>query len=193
MNRVFVFACLTVALCVSCSSTGAYRPATEPEKIEYSKIRYDVYPNDVRANISRYTNTPVAWPGIIFSTGAWEEDIGGKIRADTVLDHHYYDWKKSEHPEFKLSSRGEGRFRIHWFLKKKDPDAGAPEAESYAGKGQLGIVYGVPESVEPDGTIVLRYHYIRVLREKFFSTNQMDYGRLGELDPPKLRVVPAAH
>jgi hypothetical protein len=39
-------------------------------------------------------------------------------------------------------------------LLKKDPDATARNAEKFAGKGKLAIVYGVPKAIDPDGTVV---------------------------------------
>jgi hypothetical protein len=65
-------------------------------------------------------------------------------------------------------------------MRKKDNDASAYDAEKFAHEGKLAIVYGVPESVTADGTVVLKYSYLRILGRAHFVTNYIDYGRLGE-------------
>ena len=69
---------------------------------------------------------------------------------------------------------------------------------NYAAPGKLAIVYGTPESVDEDGTIVLRYHYTRILDVERFTTNELDYGRVGEpFRPvgarPKAAAKPPSH
>ena len=64
-------------------------------------------------------------------------------------------------------------------MRRNDPEAGKEAAESFAGPGKLAIVYGVPEKVE-NGTVVLRYRFLRVVEAEDYSTNKFDYGRFGE-------------
>ena len=78
-----------------------------------------------------------------------------------------------------VSPRGEGLFRAKWRMDKVGRDATAASAEKYAGPGKLALVYGVPEKVNADGTVVLKYRYLRILGADQFSTNQFDYGRFG--------------
>ena len=77
-----------------------------------------------------------------------------------------------------LSPRGEGPFRTAWVLRGEGAEADAA-AESFASPGKLAIVYGVPEKVE-DGTVVLRYRFLRMVDVDGFNTNRFDYGRFGE-------------
>ena len=124
----------------------------------------------------------VVWVGIIRSTDAYEEDDGDRIMADTVFEHHYFDWVqdgKGKGVKLSVSPRGEGLFRIVAH-EQNGPDATAESAEKYAGQGKLAIVYGVPESVDTNGTVVLKYRYLRILDADQFSTNEFDYGRMGE-------------
>lgn len=170
---------------VSCASYTniPYEPDTKPEQAEYKHDHIDVYPDDVRKDIDRYTNTPVAWVGVIRSTDAIEEDFGGKIRADSVFEHHYFDWQQdigSGGLKLVVSPRGEGTFCSRWRLSKENDDATAYDAQKYAHPGKLAIVYGVPEAVKDDGTIVLRYRYVRILKQNHFTTNDINYGRLGD-------------
>ena len=174
---------LAAGLLVSCASTAPYRPVTRPERIEYNLARPDVYPEDVRKVPSQFANMRVAWAGIIVSNDANDEDFGGKIRMDTVFEHHYFDWEENHHDggvRLLISPRGEGRFRMHWQMNRKDLDASAEDALKYAEPGKLAIVYGTPEKVDDDGTIVLRYHYIRIFDPANFRENVLDYGRKGE-------------
>ena len=186
-NFFVAFSALTVLVsCVSRdTSVGneSYRPVTKPEKIEFARDRLDVYPGDVRKAPATYVGAAVVWAGIIRSTDAREADEGGQFVADTVFEHHYFDWvqNKSGHGvELFISPRGEGLFRAKWRLDKKGRDATAESAEKYAGPGKLALVYGLPEKVDADGTVVLKYRYLRILGADCFSTNKCDYGRFGE-------------
>jgi hypothetical protein len=183
MMRHVALAVFAASCLVSCESNAPYEPVNKPERIEYKNVRLDVYPDDVRKDPDKYTNTPVAWVGVIRGTDAQEEDYGGKIFADTVFEHHYFDWEQDTDMagvNLLVSPRGEGPFCTRWHLRKTDNEASAYDAEKFAHKGKLAILYGVPESVKPDGTIVLKYLYVRILGRAHFSTNEIDYGRLGE-------------
>jgi hypothetical protein len=182
MIRIFLLALVALNFLASCASNQPYQPATKMEKIEYANDRPDIYPEDVRKNIDRYTNTAVAWAGIIQSTDARDEDIGGKINANTIFAHHYYDWVQEDKDGIRLvvSPRGEGFFRTDWHLRKIEPDADSSNAEKFAAKGKLAIVYGVPKSVDDDGTVVLEYRFLRIVGRDHFTTNEVDYGRSGE-------------
>jgi hypothetical protein len=182
MMRHIALAVCAASCFVACESNAPYQPVNRPEEIEYQQARLDVYPEDVRKDLAHYTNTPVAWVGVIRSTDAQEDDVGGRISALTVFDHHYFDWDEEMDPAVNLlvSPRGEGAFACHWQMRKKDNDANAYDAEKFAHAGKLAIVYGTPESVMADGTVVLKYHYLRIFTRSQFITNHIDYGRLGE-------------
>lgn len=183
MMRIFVLSLFALNLLVSCAShvsSVPYQPATKPENIEFTHDRLDVYPDDVRRDLAAHTNDPVAWVGIIRSTDAYEEDQGDLILANTVFEHHFFNWIQNGHghgAKLYVSPRGEGLFRTQWRLKKLGEEGSARNAEKYAGKGKLAIFYGVPESVDTNGTVVLRYRYLRILDADHFSTNRFDYGR----------------
>jgi hypothetical protein len=186
-NFIVTFSALTVLVsCVSRdTSVGneSYQPVTKPEKIEFARDRLDVYPDDIRKDPAFHAGAGVAWAGIIRSTDAREADEGGQIMADTVFEHHYFDWvqnRSGRGVEFFVSPRGEGLFRAKWRLDKTGRDATAESAEKYAGPGKLALVYGLPEKVDADGTVVLKYRYLRILGADCFSTNKCDYGRFGE-------------
>ena len=192
MSRIRAFSFLALACLTSCAQVSQYEPVSRHEEAEYGRARSNVYPDEVRADLDKYTNAPVVWVGIIRSSDAQEEDIGSKIRLDTVFEHHYFDWREQghgEHPQLKVSSRGEGRFRTRWSLHRTDPymdstDVDAHDAEHYAAPRKLAIFYGTPVSIDPDGTIVLTYHYVRIIPIKDYTTNGVNYGRLGDFDQP---------
>jgi hypothetical protein len=179
---------LLAAGLASCTTTdSAYKPITKHENIEFRNDRLDVYPEDVRANFDHYSKLKLVWAGIILSNTATGDDMSanpvGNFRMDSVFEHHYFDWEQDETPDgirLLVSPRGEGKFRMHWHAKRHDPDADENDAMKYATPGKLAIVYGTPESVDPDGTIVLAYHYIRIIGPAHFSANELDYGRLGQ-------------
>jgi len=186
MIRIFVvaFSALTVLVsCVSRVGNESYQPVTKPEQIEFARDRLDIYPDDIRKDPAFHAGAGVVWTGIIRSTDAREEDQGGQIVAYTVFEHHYFDWvqyNNGQEVTLFVSPRGEGLFRAKWRLDKKGRDATAESAEKYAGQGKLALVYGVPEKVDADGTVVLKYRYLRILGADHFSMNKFDYGRFGE-------------
>jgi len=201
MKTTFVLTTLAAGLLASCSSNAPYHPASRPEKIEFRKDRLDVYPEDVRKNPARYASLRVAWAGIIVSNDAAEDDFGGKIRMNTLFEHHYFDWEQDDRAggaRLIISPRGEGLFRMRWSMFRNDPDSSYLDALQFAAPGKLAIVYATPESVADDGTIVLGYHYIRILDPGHFTANELDYGRIGEpfhpLDArPKKDAKPPSH
>jgi hypothetical protein len=189
-NFIAAFFALTVLVAwvsdapkVSRAGNESYQPVTKPEQIEFARDRLDVYPDDVRKVPATYVGAAVVWAGIIRSTDAREEDEGGKIVATTVFEHHYFDgvqYNNGHRVTLFVSPRGEGLFRAKWHMDKIGRDATAESAEKYAGEGKLALVYGVPEKVDADGTVVLKYRYLRILGADQFSTNKFDYGRFGE-------------
>jgi hypothetical protein len=183
MKLKLVLTLLAPGLLVSCAYNAPFRPVSGPEKNQLSLDRLNVYPEDVRKNPAHYANSHVAWTGIIVRNETTNVDVGGKIVMDTVFEHHYFDWEQEDLASgvrLRISPRGEGLFRMRWRLSRNDPDASDEDAIKYAAPGNLAIVYGTPESVDDDGTIVLRYHYVRILCPAEFTTNVPDYGRVSE-------------
>jgi hypothetical protein len=197
MNRIFFLGLVSLSILVACDTnrpkdaneaarngTGPepYQPVSRPESIEFANDRLDFYPDDFRKDPTR-TNMPVIWAGIIRKTDARERDSNDQIFADTVFEHHYFDWVQERGPDglqLSLSPRGEGLFRTRWVMNKNSDESSADIAEKFASPGKLAIFYGVPEKVEPDGTIVMHYRYLRIIGRSHFNTNEFDYGRMGE-------------
>jgi hypothetical protein len=185
MIRTLALTLVAGSVLVSCQSEGdgPYQPANKHEATEFDNAHLTVYPDDVRADLDRYTNTMVAWAGIIRSTDAIEAETGGKIYAATVFENHYFDWQQAKTQDglqFLVSPGGEGSFRSELHLRKSTQEATANDAEKYLGRGRLAVLYGMPQSVDPDGTVVLKYRYIRVFARNRYNTNELEYGRLGQ-------------
>jgi hypothetical protein len=186
MTRIFILAAIASGALVSCAhapANGPYRPETKPEKKEFAFDRLDIYPDDVRANLTAYTNMPVAWAGVILSSDARDDDNGLTIGVDSTFEHHYFDWVQEnggKDLKLSLSPRGEGSFHVKWHMNKLKTDASFPNAQKYAKRGKLAIVYGTPLKLDDNGAVVLKYRYLRILDQDHFTTNQFDYGRLGE-------------
>jgi len=173
---------LAASALVSCQSDSSYHPANPPEKEQFELAKLTVYPDDVRTNLDQYTNTLVAWAGIIRSTDAIEAETGGKIYSETIFENHYFDWqedKTRQGVKLLLSPSGEGQFRSELHLRKATQDATGYDAEKYIARGKLAIVYGVPQKVE-DGAVVLRYRYLRLFQPWEFTIHEFDFGRFGE-------------
>ncbi len=174
---------LAAGLLMSCAHTVPYKPATAVEKIEFGHDHVNIYPEDVRKYPDRYTNMTLVWAGLIVTNGSTEEDLGGKIRMETLLDHRYFDWEEERidgNPMLLVSPRGEGFFSMRWDVEKTDSASSYADATKYAAPGKLAIVYATPVSVDEDGVISMRYHYIRILDRTKFSTDVITYGRTGK-------------
>ena len=181
MNRVIALFLGLAPLLFGCASGVAYRAAHLPEYTEMKSDLLDVYPGDIRRNLALYSNAGVGWAGIVVHTEA-STGADGMIHARTTFEHHYFNWKEDRRfgrGPLTLSPRGEGLFRTDWVLRGNGAVGGAEAAENFASPGKLAIVYGVPEKVE-DGTVVLRYRFLRMVDEDGFNTNRLDYGRFGE-------------
>ena len=182
MNRVIALSLLALPLlAVSCAHNMPYRPATHNEQLEYHRSLIDLYPDDVRRNLDQYTNTVVAWSGVIHDTEA-HEGTNGMFVATTTIEHKYYEWEVDHSAggeKINLSLRGEGTFRIEWPVHRREAKATSADAEEYAGPGKMIIVYGIPDGIE-DNTIILKYHFLRVLDKDHFTMTQYDYGRFGQ-------------
>jgi hypothetical protein len=198
MKPTLILTLLAAGL-ASCSTDRPYEPRNHRETIEFQNDHLDVYPDDIRKDLDHFDKTSVAWAGIIVSNNVIGDDMSadpkGKYRYDTVFTHRYFDWEQDEHSDgihLLISPRGEGNFRMRWKATRKDPDATEDEAMKYATPGKLAIVYGTPESIDADGTIVLRYHYIRIIGKGHYTDNELDYGRLGQQPFRPVDAVPTA-
>ncbi len=181
MNRLIALLLAAAPFLCSCASNVVYRAGSGPERAEMKRDMLDVYPGDIRRNPELYTHAGVGWAGIITRTEA-AAGPDGLIHAVTTFEHHYFDWEEDHRLgdiQLHLSPRGEGLFRTEWVLRRNDPAAGSAAAEDYASPGKLAIVYGVPEKVD-NGTVVLRYRFLRVVEAADYNTNKFDYGRFGE-------------
>ncbi len=181
MNRLIALLLGAVPFLFACATDVTYLAATRPENTEIIKDKLDIYPGDIRQNLDLYTNAGVGWAGIILHTDA-ETGKDGLIHAKTTFEHHYFNWEEDRcfgEVQLNVSSHGEGLFCTDWVLRRNDPMAGSDAAESFASPGKLAIVYGVPEKVE-DGTVVLRYRYLRVVDMDDYNIDRFDYGRFGE-------------
>lgn len=152
-----------------------YKPMSEREQRVFEKADRLVFPEDVRGAPADYRGSMVAWPGIVVKR-EFRERLG-RTEVEFVLEHHYYDWVESkgfEDERILLSRKGEGRFRTAWHIRSRKR---LWKIENASDVGSLLIVYGTPESVEDDGTVILDSKYLRVFNEKWYRTDRLDYGR----------------
>jgi hypothetical protein len=137
----------------------------------------------VRAHLNDYTNTVVAWAGVIKKTEAFEDGLNFQIRAVSLFEHRFYDWKTDRtkaKAKYEVSTRGQGLFRVEWYMNRLIIDADGYEAEAFAGPEKVAVIYGTPEKVEADGTIVLKYRYLRIFNENQVDAHSADFGALTE-------------
>jgi hypothetical protein len=193
MIRNSILAVCAAALLAACASQSShknsnpggnetYQPVTKPEKIEFPRAHLDIYPDDIRSNFDQYAGQTVVWAGIIQDTDVDYDENSDRFVATTTFEHHYFngvqngDGKKAE---VFVSPRGEGTFRTRWHLDRVGKASDEASVYKFIGEGKLALVYGVPEKVNADGTVILKYRYLRILDPGQFSTNMLDYGRFG--------------
>ena len=186
--RQLVFASTVAAFCVAgcctCNKQNTpYKPASAAEKIEFKHDTLDVYPAEVRENLDKYTGTPVAWAGIIQKSTANFSKHDGYTVINSTLEHHYFDWQEDHNDQglkLLVSPRGEGQFKVTWLVENTEGAVGPDQAVDFAEPGKLAIVYGTPMGVDDTGAVILKYRYIRLIKSKHYTTNEFDYGRIGE-------------
>lgn len=181
MNRIAALLLAVLPCLFACTSTVVYRPADKPDAAEFDRDLVDVYPGDIRQDPNLYTNVGVGWAGIIKSCKPVVQP-DGTIHAVTTLEHRYYDWQQQTGlcgGGLSVSPRGEGLFQTDAVFRRNEPGAGVAAVQKSLAPGSLAIVYGVPETVA-DGTVVLKYRYIRVFAPGDFSISDFDYGRFGD-------------
>ncbi|MFN8626382.1 MAG: hypothetical protein U0587_10450 [Candidatus Binatia bacterium] len=179
MRTVSSYLAIVVLVLSGCLGSRPYAPIPGPETIETAKASRDIYPDDVRRNLSAYGEAVVVWPGVILAT---KVDIleGTCFQVTSTVAHHYYDWIEDfgmQKETIFLSPQGEGVFRVTWPLCPKAADVTAEEAARYAPPGSMAIVYGTPEFIEADDIVRLRYHYIRVIGKEWYRMDVFEYGR----------------
>jgi hypothetical protein len=148
------------------------------------QARYDVWPDQVRAEPARYASTLVAWAGIVVERRVLEKDRALVI----VIAHHYWDFVEDLGPQREhmfLSPRGEGRFAISEWVNAQTMNPG------FLPVGSMAVVFGRPLDVTPDQTVVLDYRWSVTIQEGGFGTDIWDYGRayLDRGDRSDLRIL----
>jgi hypothetical protein len=174
ISQLAVFVSL-ICLLPGCPGSRVYRPVSSWEKQAFDKANKNIFPDDVKTNLSAYQNTEVAWLGIILENKFIEHS--DQIEIQFVLEHHYYDWIEDsgmQREKIYLSPRGEGLFRTSWFIKK---EAIIEEMKKFAAPGNLIIVYGSPTQLYDDKSILVKCTYMRGIDKQWFRTDMLDYGR----------------
>ena len=188
-RRTNLILCVCLVLCCyGCPFPGSYvyRPSSEWERKVLERSRFDVYPGDVRKNLTAYRSVAVAWPGVILESHFVEREKN--VEVILLVEHHYYDWildYSVQREKFFLSPRGEGQFKTSWFIKKASQQSS--EVRKAAEPSNMVLVYGTPEIMEGE-TIVLKSSYIRPIMKEWYRMDILDYGRAGE--PAKLKKIP---
>jgi hypothetical protein len=183
MMRFAVLLLLAAPFLVSCSNPRKpYTPSEGFEQIEYRHATVGVYPDEIRANLDKYTNMVVAWAGIVKDTRA-RDLISGQFEVATLVEHHYFNWeenRKTDPFEYFVSPRGEGQFKFKWESPRESAAETTADIDKYAGPGKMIVVYGIPKSVDADGTINLNYRFLRVINATNCNFYTYTYGRAGE-------------
>ena len=156
--------------------TNMYKPVSPMEAQIFAKVNFKVYPDDVRGALDSYRDTVVAWAGIISNYDVIHHDEN--IEIIISLEHHYYDWLEDysiQKEKIFLSPKGEGSFKTSLFFKAGSP---VDEITKAFSKGDLVIAYGIPQSIDDDGVIVIKGLYPRVIKKMWYRTDVLEYGRL---------------
>jgi len=141
----------------------AYAASDDTERQLLLQARRDVFPDDVRADPAGYRETVVLWSSIVRKVEIYQ---GDQVRI--WFEHHYWDFIEDlsiQKAIAFLSPRGEGSFTATF------------PAGTTVKVGDMALVYGVLDHVEPNGSIALTSRKIRTLREELYATDVWDYGR----------------
>lgn len=164
-----------------------YQPMTSLERNAFKNARLDVYPQDVKSNLSQFKNEDIAWIGIIQESEFYEEN--SRYEIVLLLEHRYFDWKvdRTGSPNLLFpSTEGEGLFQTRWYLKK---DADLEYFMNRFEPGNLGIVYATPDTVIDD-VVLVSADYIRVIDKGFFRADQVYYIPEDAMDHQRKKYSP---
>ena len=154
-----------------------YKPLPKWERQFFEKAKRDIYPNDVRKSSQTYEETLVVWPGIIKSINIDTEN-GSQIARFTI-EHHYFDWIEDQGIQremYFLSPRGEGSFALAW---RVDTQEDKLFIQQFTVDDMI-IAYGYPSMIKDDLIGFYPTQNIRAIKPKWYRTDVLDYGRLGE-------------
>jgi hypothetical protein len=181
-----VIASLLLAGCPGIVPGSRPYQAGSPLEAEHLKqANFKIFPDDVRADPTKFKETMIAWAGVV--TNAEIKKEGGSYLIIFSLEHHYFDWIEDDSIQkaiFFLSPRGEGAFKTYWSVPlSKDYE----ELKRQVSAGTLLITFGYPVKVD-GGTIYIRPDYVRPYERALYSTDALDYGRPGS--PVKVLKTP---
>jgi hypothetical protein len=171
--RLCLFSFLLIGIFAGCAVVAprsrAYLPLPKWEAQFAAKARRDVFPNAVRHNPQKFTNTLVVWTGIIRSIDLFDDERTRIARF--TADHHYFDWKENSGPErFILSKRGEGQFAAAW---RAEPLEDQKFVEQFA-VGDMLIAYGYPSLIRSNVVGLYPTHNLRAIKPPYYET--FDFG-----------------
>lgn len=154
-----------------------YQPLPKWERQFFEKAKRYIYPNDIRKSPQTYKETLVVWPGIIKSINIDTEN-GSQI-ARFIIEHHYFDWIEDQGIQremYFLSPRGEGFFALAWPVYTQDDKLFIQQFDV----DDMIIAYGYPGLIKDDLIGFYPAQNIRAVKPKWYRTDVLDYGRLGE-------------
>ena len=146
----------------------------EGERAAFLKARRDVFPDDVRQDIKKYEPQLLLWTGIVKGIEFSAQEHLARVR----VEHHYWDWIEDHSFQREiafLSPRGEGLFEC--LLEFPTAEDALAFKEHLPPVGDMAIAYGMPLTQDKDGVILLRCVILRAIKQGYYATDIMDYGR----------------
>ena len=182
MKKTFVALMLLSCAVLLCGCPGLapgsrlYRPLPKWEAGFFAEAHRNVFPNDVRQHPDSFTNTLVAWTGVITNI-EYLTNTPPRVRFTAI--HHYFDWIEDisiQRARFFLSPRGEGSFAVQWVVQ-------TPEEQKFVDQFTLGdmlVAYGYPTVIRTNYIGLNPTENLRAFKPQWYRTDILDYGRPGE-------------
>lgn len=151
-----------------------YKPASVREEQAIAASTRDVYPDDVRANLSAH-QVQVAWAGLL--QRAEVEGTHPNAVVTVTVEHHYFDWIEDHGVQREihlLSPRGEGTFRCSSAI---DPRIDLSLFRRGVVRGLMIVAYGTPTRLDGPVVDLGRCAYLRIVPGQTHSTTRLNYGR----------------
>jgi hypothetical protein len=155
----------------------AYQPLSQWEAKSAAQARRDVFPNDVRQHPDSFTNTLVAWTGVITNI-EYFTNVSPRLVRFTAA-HHYFDWiedSSNQRETFFLSPRGEGGFAAQWVAQTANDQKFVDQFAI----GDMLIAYGYPSVISGNYVALNPLQSLRAVKPQWYRTDMLDYGRPGE-------------
>ncbi len=166
---------MAAVLVTGCASKlkPTYTPASDTERGYFKDATLDKKPSEVALQIDRNRDKVYAWAGIVLDKTV-KQGKRSEFEINLLVEHRDFNWQENltgkESEVFILEPTSSGKIRVSGRFTRPKGSKSMPGKDM--NKGSLVLVYGKPDKVEADGTLVLKTLFMRSIDRKWHSTRK---------------------